>query len=105
MWKSFSYNEMSRNEFRERYHLQNKYVIGHIGRFNMQKNHEKLITIYEEISKQREDAVLVLIGDGELREKFKGWQRKSSWMFGLSDLVMRFLMVAGYGYTYISILV
>lgn len=92
--EKFSYNEISRKEFRERYHLQNKYVIGHIGRFNMQKNHEKLITIYEEISKQREDAVLVLIGDGELREKIQRMAKEKQLdvrFIGLSDEIPKWL--------------
>ena len=34
-----------------------------------QKNHEFLIDIFNEIAKEREDAVLLLIGDGELKEQ------------------------------------
>lgn len=92
--EKFSYNERSREEFRNKYDLQDKYVIGHIGRFNMQKNHEKLITIYEEISKRRNDAVLVLIGDGELRDQIQNMVKEKQLnvrFVGLSDEIPQWL--------------
>lgn len=92
--EKFSYNEIIRKEFREKYNLKNKYVIGHIGRFNVQKNHEKLITIYEEISKQRKDVVLVLIGDGELQGKIQKMVKEKELdvrFIGLSDEIYKWL--------------
>lgn len=49
--------------------MENRFVVGHVGRFEEQKNHEFLIDIFNEIAKEREDAVLLLIGDGELKEQ------------------------------------
>lgn len=43
------------------------FVVGHVGRFNRQKNHEKLIDVFNEIQKERIDSKLILVGDGELR--------------------------------------
>lgn len=47
--------------------LIDKKVIGHVGRFNTQKNHTFLIDIFSEVSKKDPSAVLVLVGDGDLR--------------------------------------
>lgn len=51
--------------------LDNKFVVGHIGRFNNQKNHEFLIDIFCEIYKKNNKAVLLLVGTGPLEEKIK----------------------------------
>lgn len=42
-------------------------VIGHIGRMHPQKNHHFLIECFHEIAAKRNDARLILLGDGELR--------------------------------------
>jgi len=42
-------------------------LIGHVGRFSYQKNHQKLIDIFAAFVKLRPDAVLALIGEGETR--------------------------------------
>ncbi len=44
------------------------FVLGHIGRFHYQKNHEYLVSIFEEVSKKNTNAYLMLIGSGELKE-------------------------------------
>ena len=51
--------------------VEDKFVIGHVGRFNLQKNHEFLVKRFADFAKTNEDAVLVLIGNGELQEKIK----------------------------------
>lgn len=42
-------------------------VIGHVGRFMPQKNHAFILDVFAEVLRLRPDAVLLLIGDGELR--------------------------------------
>ncbi|MCV9884812.1 glycosyltransferase family 1 protein [Metabacillus halosaccharovorans] len=42
-------------------------VLGHVGRFNHQKNHLFLIDIFHELNKVEPKSVLVLVGDGTLR--------------------------------------
>lgn len=46
----------------------NTYVVGHIGRFSYQKNHEFLIDIFSEICKKKKNAFLLLIGSGKEKE-------------------------------------
>ena len=61
----FRYHEAVRKEVREKLGLQDKFVIGHVGRFGFMKNHTYLVDIFAELCKQREDMALVLIGKGE----------------------------------------
>ncbi len=42
-------------------------IIGHVGRFFDQKNHDFLIDVFDEISKRNEKAKLLLVGDGPLK--------------------------------------
>lgn len=63
----FEYNEEIRQQYRKKYGLENKFVIGHVGRFNEQKNHDFLIDIFAEVSKKRADAMLLLVGTGDLK--------------------------------------
>ena len=53
--------------------LENKFVVGHIGRFTYAKNHKFLIEAFSKIKALREDAVLVLVGDGEMRKEIENW--------------------------------
>ena len=45
------------------------FVIGHVGRFHEQKNHELLIKIFHGLLKRKANAHLLLIGEGPLREQ------------------------------------
>ena len=47
------------------------FVIGHIGRFSEQKNHFFLADVFYEVSKQRKDAFLLMIGDGPLMQEVR----------------------------------
>ncbi|MGN1167496.1 MAG: glycosyltransferase family 1 protein [Lachnospiraceae bacterium] len=46
-------------------------VIGHVGRFNTQKNHEYLIRIFDELYKKNKNAYLVLVGTGTTLDNIK----------------------------------
>lgn len=63
----FTFNQTIRNQIRHEFNLENKFVIGHIGRFNYQKNHDFLIDIFSEIKNRKSDAILMLVGEGELK--------------------------------------
>ena len=62
----FIYNEEIRDKIRKEIKVENKLVIGHVGRFVEQKNHTGLIDIFNEIYKINPDSVLLLAGDGPL---------------------------------------
>ena len=63
--EKYAYDSVTREQIREAYNLENRYVIGHIGRFQYQKNHEFLIDIFYEYLKLDSRAVLMLVGQGE----------------------------------------
>lgn len=67
----FRYNEEIRNKMRKELQIENKFVLGHVGRFVQQKNHDFLIDIFSEVYKENKNTVLLLIGDGPLEEKIK----------------------------------
>ncbi len=65
------FNPAIRDEYRKRYGLEGNFVLGHVGRFNVQKNHEFLIDIFQEVYRQDDSARLFLIGIGETEETIK----------------------------------
>lgn len=67
----YDYNELYRNEFRKTNNLEGKFVIGHVGRFSEQKNHIFLINIFESLYEKDKNSKLVLVGEGELKEKIQ----------------------------------
>lgn len=68
----FTYKKEVRAQVRKEFKLNGKKVIGHVGLFNYQKNHDFLIDIFYELSKQSSEWILILIGDGELKKKIEG---------------------------------
>lgn len=67
----FSYNLDIRNKLRDEMGLHGKKVIGHVGRFEYPKNHIFLITLFSKLYTIDRDVVLVLVGDGSLKNKIK----------------------------------
>ena len=63
--EKYAYDSVTRKQIRGTYNLENRYVIGHVGRFQFQKNHEFLIDIFYEYLKLDSRAVLMLVGQGE----------------------------------------
>lgn len=69
--QKFIYSPQLSKDLRKELNLENKFVIGHVGRFDYQKNHDFLLKVFVEVVNEREDAHLVLIGKGELEEVIK----------------------------------
>ena len=66
--KEYIYNKFIREKLRKELELENKIVVGHIGRFSNEKNHKFLIEIMNELKKINENYLLLLIGDGETKK-------------------------------------
>lgn len=64
----FRFNEEIRTSVREEFGLENKYVIGHVGYFAPVKNQAFLIYVLKDTIELIPDAVLILIGEGELQD-------------------------------------
>lgn len=69
--EKFSYSESDRNALREELGIKTKYVLGHIGRFAVPKNHSFILDVFAEVLKRNDDCTLVLVGNGELENQIK----------------------------------
>ena len=67
----FRFDEGAREEIRKNLGLEGKFVVGHVGRFNHQKNHEFLVDIFAALVEQNSDAVLLFVGEGDLLPEIK----------------------------------
>lgn len=65
---AYQFDASVRDAVRKEFGLTDKLVIGHVGRLCYQKNTLFLIDIFHEIRKRKENAVLLLVGDGEDRD-------------------------------------
>ena len=70
--KKFEFNENTREDLRKELGIkEDVLVIGHVGRFMKQKNHEFLIDVFEKAIKQDDNIYLILVGQGPLEDKIK----------------------------------
>lgn len=67
----FRFSNDTRIRIRSELGISDKYVIGCVGRFSFQKNHEFLLQIFRKILDKRPDAILMLVGRGELEENIR----------------------------------
>lgn len=80
----FSYDVKVRDKVRQELNIEEKWVIGHVGRFAYAKNHDFLINIFHEIYKSEQNAILMLVGAGELELEAKQKVER----LGLADSVL-----------------
>lgn len=78
------FSQEDRNRIRNALNIDDKFVIGHVGRMVQQKNQIFLIDIYAEILKKKDNAVLMLLGDGPLRNELEDKVKK----MGILDKVL-----------------
>lgn len=70
--KKFAYNEINRLRIRKELNIgDNHFVIGNVGRFVYAKNHEFMIDIFSKYVKFHPQTLLLLVGDGPLKNKIK----------------------------------
>lgn len=67
----FYYDYNRRTEMRGKFDLSNNFVIGHIGRFEYQKNHDFLLDVFADVKKQKAEAKLILCGVGSLMDHIR----------------------------------
>ena len=80
----FRFQEELRARMRAEYGLGDRPVIGHVGRLNVQKNHQRILRIFAALLPRLPDAVLVLIGTGELEDAV----RQQAQALGISEHVL-----------------
>lgn len=81
--KKYAFNSRKREMLRKELGFTDEFVIGHVGRFMFQKNHEFLIDVFVKAYKKNPHMVLLLIGDGPLRSAMEEKVKK----LGLTDHV------------------
>lgn len=80
----FCFSSEKRNNLRESMGWLDKHVLVNVGRLNFQKNHKFLIYLFSKYSQLDAKAILVLIGDGELKDFVKNEVNR----LGLSDKII-----------------
>ena len=69
--KAFAFDPELRRRMREELGLGDSYVVGHVGRLSVEKNHTFLIDVMKTLQRECPETVLLLVGDGPLRETLK----------------------------------
>ncbi|MGV3488743.1 MAG: glycosyltransferase family 1 protein [Tuberibacillus sp.] len=81
----FKENDDSRSKIREIYNVsKDSFVVGHVGRFCQPKNHRFIIEVFSKVYDIIPRSVLVLVGDGPMKEEIK----KRVNAMGLHDKVL-----------------
>ena len=80
----FRFDAAVRYQIRNKLGIKDEILLGHVGRFCYQKNHEYFIEILKEIRKRNIKAKLLLIGEGPDEQDFKEKIRKEQ----LDDMVI-----------------
>jgi len=83
--KRFLFSEENRNKIRSEYGInENDFLIGHIGRIAVEKNHIFLLNVLKTFIESGKSAYLMLVGDGPLKEEV----RQNAVDLGVSDKVI-----------------
>lgn len=65
----YRYNKKIRDNYRKELNLDNKLVLGHVGRLSKPKNHIFLLKVFKKILEKNSNVILLIIGDGDLKEE------------------------------------
>lgn len=79
----FRFKYQIREKYRKQLGWEDNFIIGHVGRFSYQKNHEFLIQAFKAIARKNERARLLLIGKGPLEDSISSLVERN----GLADKV------------------
>lgn len=69
--EAFYFDQHKRKILRREMKLDDNFVIGHIGRFNPQKNHRFLLNVFKELLIKCPNAKLMLVGTGYLMDEIR----------------------------------
>lgn len=94
--RRFSYQPALRNKVRHELGIEHKYVLGHVGRLEYVKNHMFLLEVFADILRVKPDVVLLLVGEGKMREAIEEKGRDlgitdNLIMIGKSDVPEKYL--------------
>lgn len=92
----FRFDNELRAKIRKDLDIENKFVIGNVGRLCYQKNQEFLLEVFAKFQSARPDSVLLLVGEGELKADLRQKAEKLSIadkviFYGVTDKVEQLL--------------
>ena len=64
---SFLFSKEARNRIRKKLGIENKIVIGNVGRLSQEKNQSFLLDIFSNFVKKNKNSLLLIVGDGEFK--------------------------------------
>ncbi len=68
----YAFNEDTREKVRKSLKLSSSdFVVGTVGRLAKEKNQKRLINIYSQLARQKENSKLIIVGDGRLRRELE----------------------------------
>lgn len=66
--RKYMFDKAKRNKIRNEFNIpQETFVIGHVGKYNEQKNHHKIIEVFYEYAQLHNNAILLCVGYGPLK--------------------------------------
>lgn len=74
----YKFRQNKRVEYRRKYDLEGKTILGSVARFEEQKNHRRIIDIFEKYYKENKNSVLVLIGEGSRKKEIENYVETKS---------------------------
>lgn len=69
--QKFAYCEQIRNDMRNELHVDDKYVVGMVGRLEHQKNCFFALSCFKHIHEKNENVIFLIVGNGEDEEKIR----------------------------------
>lgn len=69
--EKYKFNQNTRDKVRKKLGIENDLIIGNIGRFHFQKNHEFMIQVFKKYLELNSKSKLILIGKGSKEEQIK----------------------------------
>lgn len=112
--QNFVFSLSERQKYRNLYGIGDKFVVGHVGRLENQKNHKFLLKIFKSILDKKKNSILVLVGDGSLMEEIKneathlgiienilflGSQKETAKIYNMFDVFVLPSIYEGFGIT------
>lgn len=67
--EKFAFDQTAREEIRKQFELEDKFVVGNVGRLVTQKNQTFLLDIFYEYQKENPDSALLILGTGPLKDE------------------------------------
>lgn len=92
----FLFDAVNRKEIRDKYGISNTdFLIGHIGRFSSEKNHEFILMVFRKMINSKKNVKLLLVGDGleaeEIKQKVREWKLAEQVIFvGVTNEIYKY---------------